>query len=257
MIAVCGYQAMVAGLTATVVDQFPPARRTRVAGVFSMCNIVGVVPAMVLAQVFKDSLVTAFAVCGALAVAAALVLWVVLPDRRRRGAGRPDHDRQHAAVRPARLPGRALVGQDRQGPAVRPVGDRDPGRHVAAQGGDRERGRRGARGRGLGGGDRRLLRGGPRHGDPGAARRARGRALPGRVRDGQAPAVGGGPGARAAAARRRERPVRTGPQLLPALPGLRDRDGGRGAPCRSSSRRTVARGSFFTTGGINGTVLPL
>ncbi|MFI7462601.1 MFS transporter [Nonomuraea sp. NPDC049646] len=88
IVAVCGYQAMVAGLTATVVDQFPPERRTRVAGVFSMCNIVGVVPAMVVAQVFKDSLVTAFAVCGALAVAAALALWVVLPDRRLDPAGR-------------------------------------------------------------------------------------------------------------------------------------------------------------------------
>lgn len=81
LITVTGYQAMVAGLTATVVDQFPAERRVRVAGVFSMCNVVGVVPAMVLAQVLKDSLPTQFAVVGALAVAAGAVLCLLLPDR--------------------------------------------------------------------------------------------------------------------------------------------------------------------------------
>ncbi|GAA3110588.1 MFS transporter [Streptosporangium carneum] len=82
MVAVTGYQAMVAGLTATVVDQFPAERRVRVAGVFSMCNMLGVVPAMVLSQAFKGELLTQFTICGGLAVTAAGVLCALLPDRR-------------------------------------------------------------------------------------------------------------------------------------------------------------------------------
>ncbi|MEV0585691.1 MFS transporter [Nonomuraea sp. NPDC050310] len=82
VVAVCGYQAMVAGLTATVVDQFPPERRQRVAGVFSMCNVVGVVPAILISQVLKSSLLAQVVLCGLLAVGAAAVLCAVLPDRR-------------------------------------------------------------------------------------------------------------------------------------------------------------------------------
>ncbi|MFD0887163.1 MFS transporter [Streptosporangium algeriense] len=82
MVAVTGYQAMVAGLTATVVDQFPAERRIRVAGVFSMCNMLGVVPAMALSQLFKGELLLQFTICGGLAVTAAGVLCALLPDRR-------------------------------------------------------------------------------------------------------------------------------------------------------------------------------
>ncbi|MEV7908490.1 MFS transporter, partial [Streptomyces anulatus] len=82
MVAVTGYQAMVAGLTATVVDQFPAERRVRVAGVFSMCNMLGVVPAMLLSQAFKGELLLQFTICGGLAVSVAGVLCAVLPDRR-------------------------------------------------------------------------------------------------------------------------------------------------------------------------------
>ncbi len=84
-----GTQAMVAGLTATIVDQFPTAQRVRVAGTFSMCNMAGVVPALLIAQLFKDSPPIQFALVGLLTVTAAAFLCVVLPDRRLDPADRP------------------------------------------------------------------------------------------------------------------------------------------------------------------------
>lgn len=82
ILAVASYNAMLAGLTAVLVDQFPTERRARVVGVFSMCNLLGVVPAMLIAQAIPQPLTVQFAIPGALGVLAALALCVLLPDRR-------------------------------------------------------------------------------------------------------------------------------------------------------------------------------
>lgn len=77
-----GTQALVAALTATLVDQFPAPQRIRIAGTFSMWNLAGVVPALAIAQVFPQSLLIQFALVAAILLASAAALCVVLPDIR-------------------------------------------------------------------------------------------------------------------------------------------------------------------------------
>ncbi|WP_275465803.1 MFS transporter [Streptomyces noursei] len=89
MVAVAGYQTLAAALTAVVVDQYPPHRRTRVAGTFSMCNVGGVVPAMLLATTLRGRVTLQFTVCGALALVAAALLCLALADRRLAAGDRP------------------------------------------------------------------------------------------------------------------------------------------------------------------------
>lgn len=81
VLSAIGTQAMVAGLTATIVDQFAPADRIRAAGIFSTWNLGGVVPAMIIAQVFPASVTTQFAIVAVLVVGSGVLISVVLPDR--------------------------------------------------------------------------------------------------------------------------------------------------------------------------------
>ncbi|MFF7458654.1 MFS transporter [Kitasatospora sp. NPDC008115] len=104
VVTVAGYQSMVSALTAVVVDQYPPQRRTRVAGAFSMCNLAGVVPAMVLSSALPGRVTLQFALCGALALAAAALLCLKLPDRRLAPGERPQAGLRSVAASLAVLP---------------------------------------------------------------------------------------------------------------------------------------------------------
>ncbi|MFJ6382598.1 MFS transporter [Kitasatospora sp. NPDC092039] len=104
VVTVAGYQSLVSALTTVVVDQYPPQRRTRVAGAFSMCNLAGVVPAMVLSSALPGRVTLQFALCGSLALAAAALLCLKLPDRRLAAGERPRAGLRSAAASLVVLP---------------------------------------------------------------------------------------------------------------------------------------------------------
>ncbi|MEO8987810.1 MAG: MFS transporter [Rhodanobacter sp.] len=90
-VAQLAYNAQLAALVAIMSDQVPQHQRGTVSGVVGISMPVGMVGGILLMQLLSYSTLAMFLVPGAVAVASALGLAWVLPDRKLAAAGRPQY----------------------------------------------------------------------------------------------------------------------------------------------------------------------